>query len=235
MINQYKIIKESKDPRIIVVTPLLPGDKISKDTKRSIKRNSIEYSWITSTGNNNIPTNVELGLKWYLKRKRPDYVLPLDNDIILGRYMLDRLVYRMDKVKKGYCFASFKFQGYTNVEFKNDDFDISKLLQSNYISSNSLIHIDSLIKIGWFVKDEKYKRLLDWALWLKFLLHGYGGIPCPEAKFIAISSEKDISSQGSEDYKIKSKRVIQDFVKPFVDRERENIENRYSDTNTNLQ
>jgi len=228
MINQYKIIKESKKPRIIIVTPLLPGDKISKDTKKSIKRNSIEYSWITSTGKNNIPTNIELGLKWYLKRKQPDYVLPLDNDIILGRYMLDRLVQKMDKIKKGYCFASFKFKGYTNVEFPNIDFDISKLLQSNYISSNSLIYIKSLKEIGWFVKDDKYKRLLDWALWLKFLWYGYVGTPCPEAKFTAISSKEDISSQGSDDYKIKSQRVIQDFVKPFVERERDLIEKRYS-------
>jgi len=218
--NKFNYIKKEKNARVVVVTPLLPNDKISKETKRSIKRNNIKYSWITSTGNNNIPTNVELGLKWYLKNNKVDYVLPLDNDIILGRHMIDRLVQKMDKFKKGYCFASFKFQGYMNVEFKNEIFNINKLLQSNYISSNSLIHIESLKNIGWFVKDDKYKRLLDWALWLKFLNYGYEGIPCPEAKFVAISSEKDISSKGQEDYKIKSKRVIHDFVLPFIEKKK---------------
>jgi len=225
--NKFEIIKEVKKPKVVVITPLLPDDKISKETKKSIKRNNTEYSWITSIGNNNIPTNVELGLKWYLKRKNPDYVLPLDNDIVLGRYMIDRLVQKIDEHKKGYCFASFKFKGYMNVEFKNDEFDIGKLLQSNYISSNSLIHIDSLKRIGWFVKDDKYKRLLDWALWLKFLWYGYVGIPCPQANFTAISSEKDISSKGQEDYRIKSERVIQDFVLPFINREKKLIEERY--------
>ncbi len=225
--NKFKIIKESKNPKVVVITPLLPGDKISKETKRSIKRNSIEYSWISSTGNNNIPTNVELGLKWYLKKNNPKYVLPLDNDIILGRYMIDRLFEKLDSYKIGYCFASFKFQGYINVEFKNESFDINKLLQSNYISSNSLIHIDSLKKIGWFVKDDKYKRLLDWALWLKFLNNGIQGIPCPKANFIAISSEKDISASGKKDYKIKSERVIRDFVLPFIEKEKKLVEERY--------
>ena len=225
--NKFEYIKKEKNARVVVVTPLLPSDKISKETKRSIKRNNIKYSWITSTGNNNIPTNVELGLKWYLKNNKVDYVLPLDNDIVLGRYMIDRLVQKMDKFKMGYCFASFKFQGYMNVEFKNEVFDIGKLLQSNYISSNSLIHIESLKEIGWFVKDDRYKRLLDWALWLKFLNYGYEGIPCPEAKFVAISNEKDISSKGQEDYKIKSERVIQDFVLPFIEKEKKLIEERY--------
>ena len=225
MENKFEIIKEAKKPKVIIVTPLLPGDKVSKETKKSIKRNNIDYSWITSTGNNNIPTNVELGLKLYLKRKKPNYILPLD---ILGRYMIDRLVQKMNKFKVGYCFASFKFQGYMNVEFKNEVFDVNKLLQSNYISSNSLIHIESLQKIGWFVKDNKYKRLLDWALWLKFLNNGYEGIPCPEAKFIALSSEKDISSKGQEDYKIKSERVAHDFILPFIEKEKKLIEERYS-------
>jgi hypothetical protein len=39
----YKEIKKSKSPKFLVITPLKVGDTISKETKKSIKENKIQF------------------------------------------------------------------------------------------------------------------------------------------------------------------------------------------------
>lgn len=227
-----KIIREDKNSEILVVTPLLPGHKVSKDTKRTIKRNNIPFTWIISEGNNNIPINVENGLNEYRKQAGESlrYLLPLDRDIILGRSMLDRMYVslRSSPVHIAYTYANFEFRGVVNKEFPAIPFDINSLVFNNYISSNSMIKIECLDKVGGFVKDDKYKRLLDWCLWLKFFDNGFIGLPCPIASFIATSTEDDISTGTNQDFYLKRKRVLEDIVKPLVKR---NMEKQYQEAN----
>lgn len=219
----FNIIKETKNPKVLVVTPLLPGHKISKETKKTLKRNTIPFTWISSEGNNNIPTNLENGLDWYdNKFGLPDYYMMVDRDIIAGRNLIDRLYSKLftiidksEKILIAFSYASFEFKGYINYKFPAIPYDASRLIQANYISSNSMFHTWTARKVG-IVKNDKYKRLLDWAFLLKLLSHGYIGINCPEASFVAMSSKSDISAGTSEDYRIKSRRVIEDFVKPML-------------------
>lgn len=219
MENEYRVIKDCNDPEVLVITPLLPGHKISKETKKTIKRNDTQFRWITSTGKNNIPTNIEMGLDWYIKEYKvfPKFLFPLDNDIILGRKTIDRLVKTLARSDKdvAFCYASFEFKGTVDRKFPADPYDIKRLLQHNYISSNSLFKTIIVYNIG-FVTDNKYQRLLDYAMILKLFYNGYKGIPCSNANFIAISSEKDVSAQSGEDYKIKRERVLKDFGKPLT-------------------
>jgi hypothetical protein len=207
---------------VLVVTPLLKGHKISKETKKTIKRNKTPIVWVTSEGNNNIPTNIQNGINfWKMEgNKLPTYLLPLDNDIILGRYMIDRLVKKIDTTDDNvaYAYASFEYKGHINKRFSAVPFNTQNLLRSNFISSNSLIKINHLTAVGGMVMDDKYKRLLDYCLWLKFLYNGQVGIPCPEAKFIAVSSKDDISAGTSDDYQLKYQRVLQDFIQPVIDK-----------------
>ena len=142
----------------------------------------------------------------------------LDRDIILGRYMIDRLYKKLSKQHNqvAYSYASFKFTGHINKEFPAEIWDINKLLLQNYISSNSLFKSNVLLEVG-LVTDEKYKRLLDWAFLLKlFLVGGYYGVACPEASFEAVSNKDSVSSGTVEDYYLKRERVITDFGKPIV-------------------
>jgi hypothetical protein len=216
------IMRKDKNSKVLVVTPLLPGHKVSKETKKTIKRNVTPFTWITYSGNNNIPTNIEIGINEYRNKGShiPPYILPLDRDIILGRHMLDRMVSIIDITPDyiAYVYANFEFKGHINRRFTADPYDINKLLLGNYISSNSLIKLKCLEDIGGFITDDKYKRLLDWSLWLKFYLYGYVGIPCPLANFIAMSTENDISAGSEEEYKMKYMYVMQDFVKPIIER-----------------
>ena len=40
----YKeILKQNSDPKYLVITPLKPNDKISKETKRTIKKNNLSF------------------------------------------------------------------------------------------------------------------------------------------------------------------------------------------------
>ena len=214
-----KIITNCKNPEILVSTPLLPGHKISKITKKTLKRNDINYIWLSSSGDNNIPTNHIGCMEWYKKNigKLPPYMFFLDRDINLGRHALDRLhnslvkeSLRSDSIY-GYAYASFKYTGYIKHEFPAVPFDPRKLLQSNYISSNSLYCTEVIEKVG-LVTDDKYRRLLDWAFLIKCFGQGIIGTPCPSATFEVISTKDDISSGDNDDYLLKHSRVHEDFI-----------------------
>lgn len=216
--NQIKIIKQDKGSKILVVTPLLPGHKISKNTKVTLKRNKTPITWLSSMGRNNIPTNAQLGINWYRRKYgKISYYLMLDNDITLGRKAIDKLY---DKLKSspphiGYSYANFKYEGYTNRNFPAVPFDINRLVKANYISSNSLFKMNVIEEVG-LVTDEFYKRLLDWAFLLKAYGQGYMGLPVPEASFVAQSTINDVSAGDNTDYQIKSKRVYTNFIKPLL-------------------
>jgi hypothetical protein len=221
MENKIEIIKECRNPKILVVTPLLPEHKVSKITKKTLKRNDIDYYWISSSGNNNIPTNALEGIKWYKNKfcRLPEYYMMVDNDIEAGRNLLDRLYNMLSKTTDniGYCYASFEFKGHINVKFPAINFDANRLIQSNYISSNSLFKSEVIEKVG-LVTDDKYRRLLDWAFLIKCLGEGYIGINQPNASFVAYSDKKSVSSGSNDDYQVKYRRVFEDFIKPLIER-----------------
>ena len=217
------VIRKCKNPKILVSTPLLPGHKISKITKKTLKRNDIDYDWLSCSDNNNIPTNHINCMEWYKKNigELPHYTFFLDRDIDLGRHALDRLYntienssYRSDIII-GYAYASFKYTGYVDHDFPAIPFNPKKLLQANYISSNSLYVTEVIENVG-LVTDDKYRRLLDWAFLIKCLGQGIVGISCSKATFKVISTPNDISSGDNNDYMIKHSRVHKDFIEPLL-------------------
>ena len=214
-----KIIKQTKNPKYLVITPLKNGDKISKITKKSINRNRHQFDWISYQSNNNIPTNTELALKEY---KYIRYIIKIDNDINANRNMLDKMYNVLHTMPKhiAYCYPKFKYllPNGKSIDFTDNIFNVERLLKSNYITSNSMIDRYKLDEIGGFVTDNKYVRLLDWALWLKFLYYGYIGVPS-NTGFVTALNDNNISARGNEDYKEKHKRVYDDFVLPIMNRD----------------
>jgi hypothetical protein len=217
-----KIIHENKNPEILVVTPLLTGHKVSGITKKTLKRNKIPFYWIASEGNQNIPKNALEGILWYKGKygKLPPYYMMIDRDIEAGRGLLDRLHEKLDgqsAMNVGFAYATFQFKGHVNRDFPAMPYDINMLMQSNYISSNSMWRSNVIEHVG-LVTDDQYKRLLDWAFLLKCYKYGYVGMPVPKAWFIAHSTENDISAGSFDDYKVKFERVRQDFILPLLNR-----------------
>lgn len=214
-----KIIKAVKNPKILVVTPLLPDHRISKITKKTLKRNDVSFYWIASEGNRNIPQNALEGILWYKNKygNLPPYYMMIDRDIEAGRGLLDRLYKKLDNQPDnvGYCYASFEFKGHINAKFPAISFDINRLIKGNYISSNSLFKSSVIENVG-LVTNNKYKRLLDWAFLLKCYGNGFIGVPEPNAYFIAHSTKDDISAGNGNDYQLKHHRVFCDFVMPLI-------------------
>lgn len=217
--NRIEIKKSTKFPDVLVVTPLKKGDWVSKETKKTIKRNKLKYFWISSEGSNNIPTNAQHGINWAHKniKNMPKYYIMIDRDIVLGRSMLDRLFKALESSddNTGVAYAGFEFKGVVNQKFPADPWDLSRLKQANYISSNSMFRMSVIDKVG-LVTENKYKRLLDWAFLLKCASYGYHGINVPNARFLAISEPGDISAGGQQDYWVKHQRVFEDFVRPMT-------------------
>lgn len=214
-----KIIKECKNPEILVLTPLLLGHEIEKITKKTIKRNDIPFYWISCSKNQNIPSNHVDSMNWYKAKfgKLPKFIQFIDRDIEAGRGLLDRLYKKLSKTPEniGYCYANFQFKGTVNANFPAVPFDANRLIKSNYISSNSMFKSDMIEKVG-LVTDDQYFRLLDWAFLLKALRNEYVGIPEPNAWFIAHSGIKDVSAGSNKDYYLKYKRVYKDFIEPLL-------------------
>jgi hypothetical protein len=213
-----KYIIKVKKPELLVVTPLYTGHKISRDVKINLKRNNVDFNWISYESVYNTARNFAEGISAYLlDNPEPKYVMMVDRDIIPSRHMLDKMLETLEQSDSAYCYCNFEFVGVVNRKFYNIQFDPMKLLNHNYISSNSMIKYDKLKEIGGIVVDDKYKRLLDWALWLKFLNHGYYGVLCDGTSFVALANEKSISAGTDEEYKLKVQLIKEDFIKPLLD------------------
>lgn len=216
-----KTLRSDKNPRLLVITPLRVGDKVSKTTKKTIKRNKTPMLWVSFEGNGNVAKNTQLCfdiMKSTPNLELPEYLIKIDNDIDASRGMLDKMVETLDRSDDGigYTYCAFKYTGAVNVSFDAREFDVKRLLESNYISSNSMMKVSVLEEVRGFVTDDRYKRLLDWAMWLRCLQNGYFGKPTPKASFIAISTPDSVSAQSNDDYIIKHRRVHEDFVRQII-------------------
>jgi hypothetical protein len=216
----YREIEINQNSDILAITPLLPGHKISKETKVGLKRSDNLFSWVSHESSANIPTNVTAGIEEFKRRyKSPKFVIIIDRDIIPCRNMIGKMEHTLSRASDevAYCYANFEFKGEVNARFYDLEFEPMKLLNANYISSNSLIKYDKLLEISGFITDNKYKRLLDWALWLTFLKYGYYGILCKEANFIAMSDKDSISAGTKLEYQEKYKLIKEEIIRPMVD------------------
>lgn len=215
----FDLIHKDKNPEFCIITPLRVNDKISKETKTSVKRNKTPFVWGSYKSDMNIVKNFKAGIA-ELKNvvKIPNFIIKIDNDTIWNRYTLDHMVSLLKKSvtlsdkKIGYCYCSFEYRGAVNHKFPAIPFDPNRLKQNNYISSNSMFVYDVIKNIE-MPDDDYYKRLLDWAYYLKLLNNGIQGIPCQKGYFIAKSNPESISAGSANDFRLKRERVIKDFIK----------------------
>lgn len=221
--NWFSVLKNgSSELELLIITPLKHGDKVSEETKKMVKKNSVDYEWVTIENDGNPAHNTSLGYEIWnsnnSKRKKPKYIMKLDNDINSDKPFIDVLVNSLNNSNdnEAYAYCGFEFTGAINVKFPAVNFDPYQLIMNNYISFNSVIKREALDSIGGFITDDKYFRLLDWALWLKFLKNGYIGKPSFGVSFTAHASKGSVSAGSAEDYKIKHKAVYDDFINKIL-------------------
>ena len=215
-------LQKEPNPKFVAITPLRPTDCISLELYDTISRNQLSFDWVTYKGKGNACENTQKGLIEYCKaRKKPKYFIKLDNDLMFRFTPAFDRMYEclVDSPKSvAYAYSSFAFVGSMNLKFGADKFDPVRLMDTNYISSCSMIKTEAFEKVGGFVTDQKFVRLLDWALWLKFLRHGYVGKPCPDAYFEAIADEGKVSTGDADDYWKKRELVKAHFTEPYKDK-----------------
>lgn len=210
-----KYIVKHPNPQILVITPLLTGHSVSKETKKTIKRNKTPFVWISYMGPGNPCKNTQKAFNIYRDDyELPPYVIKIDNDIVASRGMLDEMFLTLENSRKNeaYCYCSFEFQGVINARFPAIPFDPDRLRHTNYISSCSLINTKRLLEVGMWVTDDKGFRLLDWALWLRFLKRNYIGIPVTKSSFVATATASSVSARDGDDYQEKRKWVLENFT-----------------------
>jgi len=224
-----KPIIECKNPDVLVITPLLTGHTIMRDTLIKLKRNECNFAWYAFEGPHHVAGNYAYGLVAYKqtigKGKLPPYVLMIDRDILPSRNMIDHMYETLTRAqvksdnRYAYCYVDFEYKGHINIPFKGIEFDPVKLLKQNYISSNSMIKTEDLEYVGGIVVDRRFDRLSDWALWLTFLGEGFSGIRSPKGSFVALSEEGDVSAGKQEEYRKCYLEIYENIIKPYFSKE----------------
>jgi len=209
------LVKPNCEPQILVITPLKEGDSISRDTKKSLKRNKTPFEWISVMGKGNAYKNTAEAYRWYRKNHKsmPPFVIKIDNDLTTSRGMLDKMYNTLlgaDK-KCGYSYSSFEFYGAINFTFPARRFDPVLLQKQNYISSCSLIRSELVDRYG-FITDDSLVGLLDWCFFINLLNKGYVGIPVKDTHFKAFSTPTSVSCWPNGGYEETVKRVLDKFV-----------------------
>jgi len=220
-----KFLVNDNKPTVLVITPLRVGDTVSRSTKISIKRTGASLLWVSWEGPENVAKNTQ-DCYDFMKRHNDvafrtlKYIIKIDNDIESSRNMIDKMVQTLESSKDnvGYTYCDFVYVGAVNQKFIALPFSIEKLCRCNYISSNSMLKIKTLDLVNGFVVDDKYKRLLDWAMWLKMYTFGFVGVPTSNTSFVAHTSKDSVSAGGQDDYVLKHYNVTEDFVNPIRNR-----------------
>lgn len=218
-------IKNEKNPEVLVITPLLTGHKVMRETVIKLKRNDVPFAWYSFEGPHHVAGNYAWGLVSYKQKigkgKLPPYVLMIDRDIIPSRHMIDYMYETLERDKtNSYCYVDFEYKGFLNKSFKCIEFNPDNLVRSNYISSNSMIRTSHLEAIGGIVIDRRFDRLSDWALWLTFLGEGYWGVRSPKGSFVAISDKGDVSTGKQEEYQKCYMKIYEHIIKPYFGKRR---------------
>ncbi len=210
-----KALVKCKNPEILAITPLKRGDKVSPETKKTLKRCNIPFHWISYMDTGNPYKNMVYPWRQYRKENgTPPFIIKIDNDLTCKKGMLDKLheaLVNSDR-RVGYSYCCFRYRGEINVDFDHLEFSVERLVNSNYISSCSLMKSNVLEETGSFVTDDKWKGLLDWCLWLQFLRKGYIGRFVSDTSFTAYAGKGSVSTWPKGGYQEVYNRVINDFV-----------------------
>lgn len=216
-------VKRDDDPRVLIVTPLLPGDEIDPRTLETISSSydGLTVDWVSYTGKGNIPANTNAGIEAYRAEvgTLPEYIIKIDNDVIdPSRHVIRSMVSCLDAAdaRVAYAYTGVTYfdetNNWTKAAVAPREFSIDDMLVANYVTSNSLVRSHVLVEAGMFIDDDKYVRLLDWAFWLKLLRLGYVGSLACDSSIIALYTEGSVSAGTNADYIKKASRVRRDFV-----------------------
>lgn len=132
------------------------------------------------------------GLNWAknkgMKNAKGKYTMFCDDDIILEKTCIEKMVNALEGTNFSVAFCDFKQEGAIKGVHRAGAWDYERLKKGNYISGIALIRTKDIP-----VLPEGIKRLVDWDLWLTFCENNKGGVYIPEILFTAFYQEDGIS------------------------------------------
>jgi hypothetical protein len=141
------------------------------------------------------PEHVQWKRNQGARRAQEEFLFFCDDDIILGKDILRKLLRDIDGADFAYCdylaanHPTPKFLKHTAREF-----DISALRRQNYISTMSLVRASAFPGF-----DESLERLQDWDMFLTMVENGSTGVYVKDTNFIAFWLDTGIT--GNDNWK----------------------------------
>jgi glycosyltransferase involved in cell wall biosynthesis len=103
-----------------------------------------------------------------IRHSTSDYILPLDSDNkIVPEVFLKAHEIMEKKSTIDVVYTHAILFGEKSALWENDEYDLKKILQSNYIDACALIRKRALIEVDFYSEDMPVMGHEDWELWIK--------------------------------------------------------------------
>jgi len=123
------------------------------------------------------------------KKAKGKFVFFCDDDIELKENIIEIMVNKLRNSSHSFCYCNYKKTGLMTGKQTAREWNYSKLKESNYISTMSLIKTKDFPGF-----DETLERFQDWDLWLTMAENGKTGIFVDRVLFSADYKKGDIST-----------------------------------------
>lgn len=109
-----------------------------------------------------------------IKKSSGAFILPLDSDnLIRPEYLTGSLKIFKEDSEVSVVYANAAYFGDRKGVWKPGDFNLQKLLISNYIDACAVVKKSVLTDVGFYDMEMKYMGWEDWEMWLRISSKGY--------------------------------------------------------------
>lgn len=108
-----------------------------------------------------------------IKQSKGQYILPLDADnMIRPEFLTESLKVLTALPEIGVFYGNAAYFGEKSGDWVPGEFNLQKLLISNYIDACAVIRRSVLDKVGFYDTDMKFMGWEDWEMWLRISSNG---------------------------------------------------------------
>lgn len=178
------LLAQSRAPDQVVVV-----DDASLDGTQALL-GSLPASWVRIVLDRRVGQSAARNVG--LRKLGTTFAICLDADIVMEREMLDAMEKPLlEDTGASFSYCGYRRSGLLRGEIRALPWDPSKLRESNFVSTMSLVRAEDL-PLGPF--DESLHRFEDWDLWLRMAWNGRRGVPVDRPLFTAFYARGDVST-----------------------------------------
>jgi glycosyltransferase involved in cell wall biosynthesis len=119
-----------------------------------------------------------------IRAARGTYILPVDSDNKIRQVYLDDAVRVLDADPSvGVVYGDAEFCGNKSGRWRVPEFDLARLLRTNYIDACALLRKRMWEDVGGYDEQMPHMGWEDWDLWLRAALKGWRFVHLPQIAF----------------------------------------------------